>query len=391
MGATSEPGVVVLGAGYAGLTCAHELTRAGRGRIPVTLVDRHPFHVLRTELYEVGRIARDPEHVEAWAVPFSKALDDLAITQEVGEVEAVDLAQRTVRVSGRTIAYRGLAICLGSIPAYYGVPGAETETNQVYRMGGAQRLATELRRIEADSARGPPEGRPRVVVIGGGSTGTEVAAEIATADWASIVGEPAKAPLVRLVTGKVPFLEGLPEGLVRHARRLLGKAGVELIEGKNVQRVARGEAHLEDGTSVPFDVAVWCAGVQAPPLVRNLPAAHGKAGRLLVTEHLELPEWPGVFGVGDVIEFKDPSTGMFVPATAQAALAEAPVAARNAIARLTGTPLKPFRYREKGVIVAVGVGRGAGKVGGVTVWGSPAALIAALQQKEYALRVRHPR
>jgi NADH:ubiquinone reductase (H+-translocating) len=387
----SDSGVVVLGAGYAGLTLAHELIRAGHSRIPVTLVDRHPFHVLRTELYEVGRIARDPEHVEAWAVPFTQALDDLAIRQEVGEVEAIDLADRTVRVSGRTIAYRGLAICLGSVPAYYGVPGAEKETHQVYRMGGAQKLAASLRGVETESAGWPGDRRPLVAIIGGGSTGTEVAAEIATADWSAIVGEPAKAPLVRLITGKIPFLEGLPEGLIRHARRLLTRAGVEMIEGQNVQRVEPGVAQLEGGTSVPFDVAVWCAGVQAPTLVRNLPTAHGKAGRLLVTEHLELPEWPGVFGVGDVVEFKDPASGMFVPATAQAALAEAPVAARNAIARLSEKPLRPFRYREKGVIVSVGVGRGAGKVGGVTVWGSPAALIAALQQKEYARRVRHAR
>jgi NADH dehydrogenase len=387
----SDPGVVVLGAGYAGLTVAHELNRVSRGRIPVTIVDRHPFHVLRTELYEVGRIARDPEHVEAWAVPFTQALDDLAIRQEVGEVEEIDLAHHAVRVSGREIPYRGLAICLGSVPAYFGVPGAEKETHQVYRMGGAQKLAADLRRIELESVAWPADRRPRVAVIGGGSTGTEVAAEIATADWAAIVGEPVHPPEVRLVTGKVPFLEGLPDGLIRHARRLLARAGVEMLEGRNVQRVDPGVAHLEGGTAVPFDIAVWCAGVQAPPLVRNLPTAHGKAGRVLVTEHLELSEWPGVFGVGDVIEFKDPTTGMFAPATAQAALAEAPVAARNAIARALGKPLRPFHYREKGVIVSVGVGRGAGRVGGVTVWGSPAALLAALQQKEYARRVRQAR
>ena len=379
----------MLGAGYAGLSFAHAANRAARGRFPVTVVDRHPFHVLRTELYEVGEIARDPEHMDAWAVPFAEALDDTTLRQHVGEVEAIDLDRHQVRVGGEALTYGALAICLGSVPAYYGVPGAEQETHQVYRLGGARRLGAALRQLETESAGWADLRRPEVVVVGGGSTGTEVAAEIATVDWPSVVGTSAREPRVRLVTGKIPFLEGLPEGLVRHARELLGKAGVEMIEGLNVERVEAKAAHLEGGVRVPFDVAVWCAGVQVPPLVRALPTAHGRAGRLAVGPTLELPEWPGVFGVGDVVEFKDPKTGMLVPATAQAALAEAPVAGKNAVARIQGRPLRPFRYREKGVIVSVGVGRGAGRVAKVTVWGSPAALIAALQQKEYTLRVRH--
>ncbi|MCI4344742.1 MAG: FAD-dependent oxidoreductase [Thermoplasmata archaeon] len=389
--ATEERGILVLGAGYAGLSFAHAARGAGRGRFPVTVVDRHPFHVLRTELYEVGEIARDPEHLDAWAVPFTQALDDPALGQIVGEVESIDLERHCVRVSGEEVPYGALAICLGSVPAYYGVPGAEAETHQVYRMAGARRLGAALRQLEIESASWTDLRRPEVVVIGGGSTGTEVAAEIATVDWGSIVGVAATEPHVRLVTGKIPFLDGMPEGLVRHARRLLVKSGVELIEGLNVERVEPKVAHLEGGMRLPFDLAVWCAGVQVPPIVRALPTAHGRAGRLAVDEHLELPQWPGVFGVGDVIEFKDPATGMLVPATAQAALAEAPVAGRNAVARLQRKALQPFRYREKGVIVSVGVGRGAGRVAKVTVWGSPAALLAALQQKEYARRVRHGR
>jgi NADH:quinone reductase (non-electrogenic) len=389
--ASGKRGILVLGAGYAGLSFAHAARRASRGKFPVTVVDRHPFHVLRTELFEVGEIARDPEHLEAWAVPFTQALEDPGIGQLVGEVEAIDLARRQVRVSGQDVPFGALAICLGSVPAYYGVPGAESGTHQVYRMAGARRLGAALRQLEVDSASWTDQRRPEVTVIGGGSTGTEVAAEMATVDWPAIVGAPAKEPRVRLVTGKVPFLDGMPEGLVRHARRLLVKSGVDLIEGLNVERIDAKLARLEGGVTVPFDVAVWCAGVQVPPIVRALPTVHSRAGRIAVDEYLALPEWPGVFGVGDVIEFKDPATGMLVPATAQAALAEAPMAGRNAVAWLTGGRLQPFRYREKGVIVSVGVGRGAGKVARATVWGSPAALIAALQQRQYAYRVRHGR
>jgi NADH dehydrogenase len=140
-------------------------------------------------------------------------------------------------------------------------------------------------------------------------------------------------------------------------------------------------------------VIVWCAGLEAPPAVRAIAAEHGKGGRLVVDEHLEIPGHPGVFAVGDVAEIKDRSTGLLVPGTAQAALAEAPFAGRNIVAHLTGSPYVPFVYRERGIVVEVGRRRGAGTLGALTVWGRPAALLKALVDGEYraaAARGREP-
>lgn len=108
-----------------------------------------------------------------------------------------------------------------------------------------------------------------------------------------------------------------------------------------------------------------------------------------MTEHLELPGHPGVFGVGDVIEYEDPQTKLLVPGTAQAAIAEATVVGRNIIARQRGKPLEPFLYRERASLVSVGVGRAAGSLRSVTLWGRPAALLKALVEKEYALERQH--
>jgi NADH:ubiquinone reductase (H+-translocating) len=133
-----------------------------------------------------------------------------------------------------------------------------------------------------------------------------------------------------------------------------------------------------------FDAAVWCAGLEAPPVVRSLPVAHGRAGRLKVEPTLEVPGSPGVFAVGDVAELVDPKSGEPVPATAQAALAEARAAAQNVIARWNGTPLRPFEYRERGVVVALGSGRAAGAVRRLPIWGSPAAVLKRIVQRDYA-------
>ncbi len=375
---------IIIGAGYAGLATALEVHRRSRGTIPVVVIDRHPVHVLRTELYEVGRLASSKGRVDRWVVPLATALDKTGIDVRTGVVDGIDLDRAEVRLGPETIRYGALALCLGNVPAYYNVPGASEHTDSVYHLTSAMRLAERLEEAASRSADLPGERRLRIVIVGGGSTGTEVAAEIATTDWSKVTGRPARPFEVVLVTGALPFLAGLPGPLVDRARRGLASAGVAMITGTNASRVEPGRLTLEDGTVLPAERIVWCAGLTAPPLVAPLPTPHGKGGRLRVEPTLELPGRPGVFGVGDVIEFTDPATGLSVPGTAQAAIAEARVAGRNLVARWNGEPLEPFRYREKGAVVALGRRGAAGAIRGVSVWGRPASLVKRLVEREYA-------
>ena len=386
---TPQEPAVVLGAGYAGLRVALELSRRSRGRMPVVLVDRHPVHVLRTELYEIDELASAQAGSDRWLIPLSTALNGEAVTYREGTVEGIDLANRTLRMGGGEMEFGLLAICLGSVPAYYNVPGAQEIAHQVYGYLGARRLALTLKELLAARAADPAARPLKVVVVGGGSTGTELAAEIATARWKRIVGAGARSPSVTIVTGSVEFLAGFPAPVLQHARDLLRRARVELVEHLNVTRVGETELELENGTTVGYGLVVWCAGVQAPAIVRNLPVPHGHSGRVKVDAHLEVPGYPGVVAVGDVAEFQDASTSVIAPATAQAAMAEAPVAAANLVARAGGRPLTPFVYREKGVIVSVGLGRAAGRAGGVTVWGRPAALVKKFVEKGYEFATEH--
>jgi NADH:ubiquinone reductase (H+-translocating) len=375
--------VVILGAGYAGVMVALEVARRSKGNLPIVLVDRHPSHVLRTELYEVGRLAAE-EGASSFSIPIEKVLARTSVSWRTDTVRAIDLARRVVTLDSGPIPYRYLAIGLGSVAAYYGVPGADHFTHQVYRLPNAIELAKAIREVERASAQLPPERRPRIVVVGGGSTGTELAAEIATTDWAKLSGPSARAPEVVLLGGALPFLSGFSTDLVAHARALLRRTGVLLFEGVNVAKIEPHKVYLEDGSLVVADLIIWCAGLQAPPIVQQLPVPHGKGGRIAVSDTLEVPGHPGTYAVGDVVDYKDPDTGQFVPGTAQAAIAEARLAGRNIVHEWKGEPTEPFRYKEKGAIVAVGRRRGAGKVGPISIWGSPAALVKHLVQREYA-------
>lgn len=379
--------VVVLGAGYAGLTVAQQVSRRAGGRLPIVLVDRHPVHVLRTELYEIGRIAEAGSEVGAWRVPLEGALAGRGIDFRQGTVESIDLVARRVKLDTGELSFGALAICLGNVAAYYGIPGAAEHTFQVYRLSGAQRLAARLLEVERASSRLPAERRPRVLIVGGGSTGTELAAEIATTDWTRLAGPAARPPEVLLLTGSLPFLAGFPPRVIDHARRILRRSGVSLIHGLNVTRVEPNRVFLEEGSVLACDLAVWSAGLEAPPVIRALPVPHGKGGRIAVDPSLEIPGFPGVFAVGDVAEFPDPSSGRPVPGTAQAALAEARVAAANLWARARGRGLTTFSYRERGVVVALGLRQAAGSVSRLTIWGSPAAWLKHAVEREYSRSV----
>jgi len=120
----AEAPAVVLGAGYAGLRLAHEVRRLSNHSIPVTLVDRSPVHVLRTELYHVGALAAPPGAKRRFTLPLEELVRKDGIVFRQGTVAGIDLGARLVDLGEEKLRYRSLAICLGSVAAFYGVPGA---------------------------------------------------------------------------------------------------------------------------------------------------------------------------------------------------------------------------------------------------------------------------
>ena len=381
------PDVVILGAGYGGLSAAKAIHRHAGHRMRVTVVDRAPEHVLRTELYQVDEMALAGKDRRSWALPMADVLDGRIARFVQGNIIGIDLSSHTVRLETGTVPFDYLVICLGSEPSYFGIPGARELAQEVYSLAGAERLAARIVAAERTAVNVPGAPAPHVVVVGGGSTGTEVAAEVATADWKTIVGEAAPRPRVTLLTGPTPLLLGFPEPIIRHSRDLLAKSLVDIRENTPVTRVDPGQLTLRDGSTVGFDLCVWCAGVEAPPVVAQLPVEHGLGKRVKVTPTLELVGHPGVFAIGDVIDYANPGSKVLVPSTAQAALAAAAVAGSNVVARHLGKRLKRFSYHEKGVIISLGIGKGVGRAGPVSLWGRPAYVLKSLVEAEYSLAV----
>ncbi|MGZ5198372.1 MAG: NAD(P)/FAD-dependent oxidoreductase [Telluria sp.] len=312
--------VVVVGAGYAGVSCALRLSsRITRLGLPVRVRLVSPRPVL------AERIRLD-QFVTGQALP-ERTLGSLLAGSKVdlihGTAEAIDPDARTVRVDGRDIGWDRLVLAGGSGTDLHSVPGAD------------EHAVT----LDYDSAPGVmqkiaalPHGA-RVAVIGGGLSGIEVASEVAEACWYLDVD---------LVSCQRVGGELSPAGRA-HVLHVLGqRLGVAIYEnqqilsvGKRVLRTASGELH--------FDLCIWTAGLVAPPLLREAGLSTNAKGQVLVDPMLRSVSAPHVYVAGDIGVPVIP-TGQQLPKGCKSAMPMGAHVAENIICELRGKPARKFDF-----------------------------------------------
>jgi NADH dehydrogenase len=173
--------------------------------------------------------------------------------------------------------------------------------------------------------------------------------------------------IILVSSGKV-ILPELGEELGTYAQRKLIKQKIEVHSNCKVTAVTDREVTLSDGTTVTTNTLVWTAGVSPHPLLETLPCPKTK-GRVLVNEFLEVPGWPGLWAFGDCALVPDGKTGKSHPPTAQHALREGRMAAKNILATVRGDRLKPFVYTTLGLLAPIGKRTGVANILGVNFSG----------------------
>lgn len=351
--------IVVLGAGYGGITCVLRLARwvrrrRGEGAVELILVDRNPYHLLETRLHEAA--ARGVEVT----IPIAGLIRDRGIRFVAGEVEELDLAAKRVRVVGGELEYDVLVVALGSKTAYYGIPGLEEHAFALKTLEDAQSLKANVERRlaealgEADLAR--RRWLRRVVIGGGGLTGVELAMELAERIeelTGRRLGEEEGGEVVVLEAGE-RLLPGSDRKIGERVAKLLRERRVQVVTGVRVVGVGPDEVRLSTGEVLRAGTIVWTGGVQVADLLRRSGAETGRQGRVLVEETLEVKGFPGVYAIGDAALAVNPRTGEPVPMAAQFALQQGRLAAENIIARLEGRPARAYHPRVLGEVVSLG-------------------------------------
>jgi len=358
--------ILVVGGGFAGVYTALELQRSLRG-LPcaIDIVNRENFFVFYPLIPEIISGAVETEHI---LTPIRQVVP--GATLFVGEVTGIDLHEQRVDIRHGLYghaqqvcshSYDHLVLALGGVPNTSRILGLAEHAFDVQRLAHAFALRNHLVDVleQANITTDPLEKRRLLtfVVIGGGTNGVEVVAEIqglmqgALAHYRYLAPEDVRVVLVQSGERVLPELS--PK-LGVFARRLLGERGVEVLLGHRVARVDRDAVRLDDGTVIPSATVVGSVGVRPSPLVRGLPVPHDVGGRVVVDDTLAVPGFPNVWALGDNALVMDPHTGRPYPQTAQHAVREARVVAHNIAASLEGKPLERIDYRTRGQLVALG-------------------------------------
>ena len=369
MSTVPRPRVVIVGAGFGGLSTARALRRADAD---VLVIDRHNYHLFQPLLYQVASGLLDPGEI---AHPVRTILRGHANTDvRMDEVRGIDMDRKVVRCT-EDIPYDFLVVAAGARTNHFGKEDIAATTIGLKGLEDALSLrAAVLERFEAAAESHDDRERARLltfVIAGGGPTGVEYAgalselfAHLLPKDFPRLDFHPVR---VVLIEGGSRLLSSFHPRLGAMAATVLRKRGVEVVVGRTVEHADTEGITLDDGTYVGAATVIWTAGVRASSLGEDLVAHPGRAGRVPVRPTLQLPGHDEVQVVGDLAELDD--GGEPLPMLAPVAIQQGQHAAANIVAMIGGRQATPFRYHDKGTMATIGRNYAVVQLGRIRVAG----------------------
>jgi NADH dehydrogenase len=369
--------VVVLGGGFGGLEVGRRL--AGRD-VRVTIVDRQNHHLFQPLLYQVATAGLAPSEIAEPIRSIFRRADNISVIMD--EATRIDVDRRRVELHDNgAIGYDRLVIATGAETFYFGNEDYARHARGLKTLDDAEQIRDEMlaafekAEMEDDPAR--REALMRIVVIGGGPTGVELAGAVAeltrhvlARDFRNI--DPSKAEIVLLEVAPrvlLPFSEKLSAA----AKRQLEGLGVQVRLEQKIQGVREGVVTLADGEIHAANI-LWGAGVCAGPLGETLDVERDDRGRIRTGPDLSVPGHPGIFAIGDVACVED-GEGNEVPALAQGAIQMGRYVAKRILDEIEGSQdtREPFVYSDKGTMATLGRSRAVAQIGrlefsGLVAW-----------------------
>ncbi len=351
--------VLILGGGFAGYTAAKSLCKRTRHRddVGVMVISRENFFTFWPML--AGCISSDIDSNNV-AQPLRRALIRDGASFRRAEVEGVNLEKNCVTADGREFPYEHLVLALGAEPAYFGIPGVEEYAISIKGIRAAEDIRNRVieRYEEATLSHGDvPDSHLTFVVIGGGATGVEVAAElhdlvhgVLSPDYPNI--NPHRVKIV-LVDSNEQILKELDPALRRAARKKLADLEIEVINKVKAKEITADKVILSDGNEISTQNAIWTAGARASEKLDDLDFPSDERKGLKTDAYMRVEGHENVWGIGDCA-FTVEEDGTPVPPNAQAATQEGKVVARNIVSVIDGEEPQPFDYKPVGQLVELG-------------------------------------
>jgi NADH:ubiquinone reductase (H+-translocating) len=349
----ARPRVVVIGGGFGGLAAVRALRKAP---VDITLVDDHAYNTFQPLLYQVATAGLNPGDITFFLRSLSARQSNVRFYK--GQVVKIDPDRQTVATdTGQTLAYDYLVVASGVTTNWFGIPGAEEHAHALYTRSEALAVRDRFFAFLEQAAANGTDRDLRVVVVGGGATGVEMAgalAEMRNQGLGKVYPELDPEHIhITLIEMADRLLLPFDPKLAAYAAKQLTKRGVDLRLSTAVSEVRAESVIVKDDEEIPADLVIWATGIKAPDLVESswgMP--QGKGGRILVGEDLRVQGYDNVFAVGDIA-----ATPVPLAQVAQPAIQGGRHAGRQIKAVVTGKTKRasrPFRYRDKGILATIG-------------------------------------
>ncbi len=355
---TPLPRVIIIGAGFGGLSIAKAL---GGKPVDVTLVDRSNHHLFQPLLYQVATAGLSPANI---AQPIRSILrKHQNIEVLMADVTAIDWGQKQITAGERQISYDHLVVATGARHAYFGHPEWEQYAPGLKTLDDAldirRRLLIAFEKAEATTDPVEREHLLTFVVVGAGPTGVEMAGAISEiarqtmlSDFRNI--DPAETRVI-LLDAADRVLQTFDPKLSAQAESQLRNLKVDVRLKVSVQGVSDEGVTTATGM-IPARTVIWAAGNSASPLVKQLPGTCDRAGRIQVTPELNLPDHPEIYVIGDTSSCAG-KDGKPLPGVSPVAMQQGKCAAKNILARIKGEPPQIFNYWDRGSMATIGRNR----------------------------------
>ena len=366
--------VVIIGAGFGGLTVAKELAKKD---FKITIIDKTNHHLFQPLLYQVATAALSPADI---ATPIRSVFsENKNVEVLLGEVKSVDKEKKKVFFNGSEIDFDYLIIATGSRHSYFGrdewekfAPGLKT-LNDALKIRENILLSLESAELEKDPVK--RQKYLNFVIIGGGPTGVELAGAISEIVNKNLISDfrniDASMTKVYMIEALPNILSSYPEKLSMRAKEDLEKLQVEVILNEKVTEINDRGVNVGNRFIETKNI-LWAAGNQTLPLIKTLGTDTDKLGRAIVNDNLSIKSDANIFVIGDAASVKN-EKGEYLPAIAPAAIQQGKFVAKIISEDLAGKQNKKFVYRDRGTMATIGKAKAVAvikgfKLSGLVAW-----------------------
>ncbi|MGC1932902.1 MAG: NAD(P)/FAD-dependent oxidoreductase [Candidatus Nitrosopolaris sp.] len=398
--------IVILGGGFAGVAVLNKLQDRFQTDVSVdiTMISKDNYLLFTPMLHEIASGMIETRHIVTPIRTFCNRSRFYC-----AGVESIDLENKSVEIrssvapilhsaqnpinpmerNSKSLCYDYLVIAVGSETRFFGMSDVQQNAFTIKTLNDAIRLRNHIIYLLEQADQLLPEynydnnmliqSQKEIltfVIVGGGFAGVETAGELndfirdSVNDYYHNIDK-SNIKFVIVQSGN-RLLPEMSEELAQFALENLRKSGVEIILNSRIIAATEHSVKLKDGSTIPTNTIIWSGGVAPSSLVSNLSCMHdSKSGRIIVDKYLEVPEYKGVFAVGDCAFIIDPNTGNPYPPTAQHAIREGSIVAKNIIAEIEEKSDKKevFDYKTRGMMASIGKRTGVGNLIGIQVQG----------------------